>query len=75
MDSEERIEKVCEALKDKRCLSIEFYKDGSGVCFHFIDPHGDHGMPCDWAMSFSINEAIQIVSGFRFKQHELTECY
>nr|DAO23002.1 MAG TPA: hypothetical protein [Caudoviricetes sp.] len=69
------IEKVRQALDNGKCLRIEFYKDGSGACFHFIDPHGDHGLPCDRLMSFSINEAMQIVSGFRFKQHELNKCY
>lgn len=75
MENKERIEKVRQALEKGKCLKVEFYKDGSGASFHFIDPHGDHGMPCDWSMSFSIDEAMQIVSGFRFKQHELNKCY
>lgn len=75
MDNTERIEKVRKALKNGKCSNVEFFKDGSGACFNFFDPHGDHGMPCDWAMSFSIDEAMQIISGFRFKQHESKECY
>lgn len=75
MDNQENIKKVREALNNGKCLSVEFYKDGSGARFHFIDPHGDHGLPCDWSMSFSINEAMQIISGFRFKQHELNICF
>ena len=46
MTQKERIEKVREALNNGKCLSVEFYKDGSGARFHFIDPHGDHGLPC-----------------------------
>lgn len=75
MDNQERIKKVRDALSNGKCLSVEFYKDGSGASFHFIDPHGDHGMPCDWVISFPMNKAIQIISGFRFKQHELNKCY
>lgn len=41
MTQKERIEKVREALNNGKCLSVEFYKDGSGACFHFIDPHGE----------------------------------
>ena len=36
MDNQERIEKVREALNNGKCLSVEFYKDGSGARFHFI---------------------------------------
>ena len=75
MTQKERIEKVREALNNGKCLSVEFYKAASGARFDFIDPHGDHGLPCDWSMSFPIEEAIQIISGFRFKQHELNKCY
>lgn len=75
MDNQERIEKVREALNNGKCLSVEFFSDGSGARFHFIDPHGDHGLPCDWAMSFPIEEVMQIIRGFRFKQHELNKCY
>ena len=75
MTAQERIDKVREALENKRCLKVEFYRDGSGAQFHIIDPHGDHGLPCDIAMSFPIAEAMQIISGFRFKQHDLPTCY
>lgn len=75
MERERRIEKVREALENGKCLSVEFYKDGSGASFHIIDPTGDHGLPCDVSMSFSIEEAIQCISGFRFKQHELNTCF
>ena len=75
MDNQEGIKKVREALSNGKCLSVDFYKDGSGASFHFIDPHGDHGLPCDILMSFSIEEAIQCISGFRFGQHKFKPCF
>lgn len=75
MTPQERIDKVREALENKRFLKVEFYKDGSGAYFHIIDPHGDHGLPCDLAISLPIAEAMQVISGFRFKLHELHRCY
>ena len=74
MDRKGRIKKVCEALENNRVSSIEFYKDGSGACFHYIDPTGDHGLPCAMSVSFNIEEAIHIVAGFRLKQHEIVTC-
>lgn len=75
MDNKEKIEKVRKALNNGACLSVDFYKDGSGASFHIIDPCGNHGLPCDVSMSFSIDEVMRIISGFRFKQHELNKCY
>lgn len=74
-ESQVRINKVRKSLANGKCLSIEFYKDGSGASFHFIDPTGYHGLPCDMSMSFGIQEAIEIISGFRFKQHEHICCF
>lgn len=75
MERERRIEKVREALENGKCLSVEFYKDGSGASFYIIDPTGDHGLPCDVRMSFPMVEAIQCISGFRLKQHEIKTCF
>lgn len=75
MDNQEGIKKVREALSNGKCLSVDFYKDGSGASFHIIDPTGDHGLPCDVNMSFPMEEAIQCISGFRFKQHEHETCF
>ena len=75
MADKERIEKVRKALETGHCLSVEFYKDGSGAAFHIIDPHGDHGLLCDISMTLSIEEAIMCISGFRFKQHEHKICF
>lgn len=73
--NQERIEKVREALTNGKCLKVEFYRDGSGAAFHIIDPDGDHGLSCDVSILLPIDEAMQAVSGFRFKQHELNICY
>lgn len=74
-NNQEMINKVREALENGKCLKVEFYRDGSGAAFHIIDPHGDHGMPCEVSISLRIKEAMQAVIGFRFKQHEMNICY
>lgn len=74
MDKQRRIERVREALANGRVSAVEFYKDGSGASFEYLDPVGDHGCPCRMSSSFNITDAITIVSGFRFKQHELKTC-
>lgn len=71
----ERIKKVRKALDNGRVSSIEFYSDGSGAYFYYLDPVGDHGCPCTVAASFNINEVMEIVAGFRFRQHELLKCF
>ena len=68
------IEKVREALANGRVSSVDFHKDGSGARFDYLDPTGDHGCPCTIASSFRIEDAIKIISGFRFKQHEHKIC-
>lgn len=75
MDKQRRIERVREALANGRVSAVEFYKDGSGASFTYLDPTGDHGCPCTMASSFKIEEALEIISGFRFKQHELKTCF
>ncbi|MBR6685495.1 MAG: hypothetical protein IKL37_04510 [Alphaproteobacteria bacterium] len=74
MDKQRRIERVREALANGRVSAVEFHKDGSGASFEYLDPVGDHGCPCTMASSFKIEEALEIISGFRFKQHELKTC-
>lgn len=68
MTKEESTKKVQEALANGKCLSVRFYADGSGADFHIIDPHGDHGLPCSWSIGLPIEDAMQCVCGFRFKQ-------
>lgn len=74
MDNQRRIEKVREALANGRVSAVEFNKDGSGATFTYKDPVGDHGCPCTVASSFPIQDAMQIIRGFRFTQHELVTC-
>lgn len=74
-NNQELVDKVREALTNGKCFKVEFYRDGSGAAFHIIDPHGDHGLPCDVRIHLPINEAIQAVSGFRLKQHQLKTCF
>lgn len=75
MEIEIRIKKVRKALKSGNVKSVEFYSDGSGASFYYKDPTGDHGMPCMMQSSFKMEEVIKIVSGFRFKQHDIPTCF
>lgn len=70
MTKEESTKKVQEALANGKCLSVHFYADGSGAEFHIIDPHGDHGLPCDWLIGLPIEDAMNCVYGFWFIQHK-----
>lgn len=74
-ESKRMIVKVREALTNGNVRKVEFYKDGSGACFTYLDPTGDHGCPCTVAQSVGIDEALQIIGGFRFKQHECIRCF
>lgn len=74
-NNQEMVNKVREALTNGKCFKVEFYRDGSGAAFHIIDPTGDHGLPCDVHISLRIEDAMQAVCGFRFKQHELNTCF
>lgn len=71
----QKIETVRKALESGNVDSVEFSKDGSGVAFHYTDSTGDHGLPCTMFTSFPIKEALQILCGFRFRQHENKTCY
>ena len=74
MDKQRKIEKVREALAKGRVNNVEFYGDGSGASFYYYDPTGDHGCPCTVMQSFNICDALRIIAGFRFAQHELRKC-
>lgn len=75
METARKIEKVREALANGNVRSVEFNRDGSGASFYFIDPTGDHGLPCDRLLSLDIDSAMKVVAGFRFKQHEHQTCF
>lgn len=63
-----RIEKVRNALDNREVKSIQFNKDGSGAMFRYIDPTGDHGLPCEISSSFPMDAVIEIMKGHIFKQ-------
>lgn len=58
------------ALDNGKGRSIEFYADGSGVCFTVWSPTADHGCPCEVARSFSMEIALLILAGHRLKSSE-----
>lgn len=68
------IEKIRKAFEEGNVISVEFHKDGSGVGFVYKDPTGDHGMPCRMFQSVRIDIAMQIIAGYRMKQHEIRRC-
>ena len=43
MDKQRRIAKVREAFANGRVSSVEFYKDGSGASFTYLDANGRPG--------------------------------
>ena len=68
------IKKVREALANNQVTAIEFYKDGSGAMFSYYDPKCNHGLPGMVNMSFNIENTLEIIQGFRFKQHKIITC-
>lgn len=70
-ESKRRIDEVRNALTNGNVRGIVFYQDGSGACFTYLDTTGDAFCLCLVAQSVGINEALQIISGFRFQQHEI----
>lgn len=68
------MKKVQDALISGEVKSVEFFNDGSGASFYYKDPTGNHGLPCMVQASFDMEKTMKIISGFRFKQHELKTC-
>lgn len=62
------------ALDNGKGQSIEFYSDGSGVCFTYWSPTINHGCPGTIARSFKMEVATLILAGHRLKSHELPKC-
>lgn len=62
------------ALDNGKGRSIEFYSDGSGVCFTVWSPTADHGCPCEVARSFKMEVALLILAGHRLKSSEFPKC-
>lgn len=76
LDSETRsmVLDTIKALDNGKGQSIEFYSDGSGVCFTYWSPTINHGCPGTVARSFKMEIAVLILAGHRLKSHELPKC-
>lgn len=73
-ETRSRVLDTIKALDNGNGRSIEFYADGSGVCFTVYSPTADHGCPCEVARSFSMEVAILILAGHRLKSSEFPKC-
>ena len=69
-----RIMDTIKALDNGKASSIEFYSDGSGVCFTYWSPTVNHGTPGTIARSFCMEEALLILAGHRLKSSEYPIC-
>ena len=56
------------AFKKGKAHRIEFYSDGSGVNIEYTHPTANHGLPCRIARSLNMQDAIEVLAGFRLKQ-------
>ena len=74
-DEQRRMRDVITALDNGKVYSIEFYSDGSGVCFTYWSPTVNHGTPGTIARSFRMNEALLILAGHRLKSSEFPICF
>ena len=70
-----RVNETIQAHDNGKASSIEFYSDGSGVCFTYWSPTVNHGTPGTIARSFRMNEALLILAGHRLKSSEFPICF
>ena len=70
-----RVNETIQALNKGKASSIEFYSDGSGVCFTYWSQTVNHGTPGTIARSFRMNEALLILAGHRLKSSEFPICF
>lgn len=68
------IKKIREAIENGNFFNVSFDKDGSGAVFYYIDNTGNHGLPCSVCSSLPIEDAVKVLSGFRFKCASLKHC-
>lgn len=73
-ETRSRVLDTIKALDNGKGQSIEFYSDGSGVCFTYWSPTINHGCPGTVARSFKMEVAMLILAGHRLKSHELPKC-
>ena len=69
-----RVLDTIKALDNGKGQSIEFFADGSGVCFTYWSPTINHGCPGTVARSFNMEVAALILAGHRLKSHEHPKC-
>lgn len=73
-ETRSRVLDTIKALDNGKGQSIEFYSDGSGVCFTYWSPTINHGCPGTVARSFNMEVAALILAGHRLRSHELPQC-
>ena len=73
--NENVIDIIRNAFSEGKVYSVEFYADGSGVNIEYQHPTANHGLPCRIALFLKMQDAVQILAGFRLKQHELRKCF
>lgn len=73
-ETRSRVLDTIKALDNSKAHSIEFYEDGSGVCFTYWSPTINHGCPGTVARSFKMEIAILILAGHRLMSHEHPKC-
>lgn len=71
----ENVERIRKAAAEGDLLRIEFYPDGSGAAFYIRYKNECYNRMEDQMLSLRIDEAVQVVAGFRFIQHHLKTCY
>jgi len=66
-------ENIRQALEDGLLINIEFAQDGSCARFYFYTT--DNARAKTQSITVGIDEAVELISGFRFIQHELKTCF
>lgn len=73
-ETRSRVLDTINALDNGKAHSVEFYADGSGVCFTYWSPTINHGCPGTVARSFKMEIATLILAGHRLMSHEHPKC-
>ena len=73
-ETRSRVLDTIKALDNGKARSVEFYADGSGVCFTYWSPTINHGCPGTVARSFNMEVATLILAGHRLISHEYPQC-
>lgn len=68
-DEQRRMRRVITALDNGKVFEVNFYSDGSGVSFKYYPQTINHGCTYIVASSFSMEQAIIILSGHRLRSN------